>query len=151
MSNALRTLFAMAFLTAEPGVAGTGEAPAAAPAAEAKPAAAPKIKAHGVTRPAAGTKTGRVWEISDELSKAAGKPIPRKDVMEKGEKEGINPATIATQYGKWRVFNGLKGVVTIEPKPPKAPKTPKAPAAGAEAPVVEGAAAAPAGAAPAGA
>ena len=104
-------------------------------------AAAPKpekIQAHGVTRPADGTSTGRVWAISDELSKAAGKPIERKAVMEKGVSEGLNPATIATQYGKWRVFNGLKGVVAEKaPKPPKAPKVKK----GAEAPVIEGGAA----------
>lgn len=113
---------------------------AATPApAVAAPAATPKIVAHGVTRPATATKTGRVWAIADELSKAAGKPIPRKDVMDKGSSEGINTATIATQYGKWRVFNGLKGVATSEPKPPKLPKEPKKnkPVAPAEAPVVE--------------
>lgn len=126
-------------LSAEAGVAGTGaaEVPAAA-ASPAKPAPAPKIQAHGVTRPADGTATGRVWAIADELSKAAGKPIGRGEVMTKGTAEGLNSATIATQYGKWRVFNGLKGVVTTEPKPPKEPKAKKGNTAAAEAPVVEG-------------
>jgi len=135
-------------MSAEPGVAGTGEAPSAPPAdgaaapAAATPAPVAKVErlsAHGVTRPAAGTKTGRVWEISDTLSKAAGKPIARKEVMDMAVAEGINSATIATQYGKWRVYNGLKGVSTTEPKPPKAKKA-KA-TAPADTPTVEGAAA----------
>lgn len=106
----------------------------AAPAAAAPAPKVERLIANGVTRPADRTVTGRVWAISDELSKAAGKPIPRKDVMEKAGAEGLNPATIATQYGKWRVYNGLKGVVTTEPKPPKPAKAPKAPKAGATAP-----------------
>lgn len=84
--------------------------PAAAPA-EQKVEKAPKIQMphqNGVTRPKDGTATGRVWAIADELSNALGKPVPRKAVMEKGQAEGINPATIATQYGKWRRFHGLK-------------------------------------------
>lgn len=62
---------------------------------------------NGVTRPKDGTKTGRVWEIADELSAQQGSPAPRGDVMKAGEAEGLNPATIATQYGRWRKFHGL--------------------------------------------
>jgi len=61
---------------------------------------------NGVTRPKAGTKTGRVWEIADELSTSDG-PAARKDVMAASEAEGLNTATIATQYGRWRKFHGL--------------------------------------------
>ena len=61
---------------------------------------------NGVTRPKTGAKTGRVWEISDELSTSDG-PAARKDVMAAGEAEGLNSATIATQYGRWRKFHGL--------------------------------------------
>lgn len=118
----------------------------AAPAAvETAPTAAPTVPkivrevANGVTKPADGTVTGRVWAISSELSGALGKPVPRKDVMEKGGAEGINPATIATQYGKWRVFHGLKGVITTEPKPLKEKKV-KAPKAAPAAAATEGAA-----------
>lgn len=142
--------FALALMSAEAGVAGTGQAAApTAPVAETKPPKAEKLIANGVTRPGAGTKTGRVWEIADELSKAAGKPIAREAVMTQAKAEEINEATTATQYGKWRVYNGLKGVSLTEPKPPKAPKAPKqtkaekaaaaaATAASAGAPVVEG-------------
>lgn len=68
-----------------------------------------KIVQNGVTRPKDGTKTARVWEIADELSAAAGKPAKRKDVIAKILEEGGNPATAATQYGRWRKFNGLQG------------------------------------------
>lgn len=139
----LASHLALILMSAEAGVAGTGaDAAAAAPAAEKAPKAE-KIQANGVTRPADGTKTGRVWAIADELSRAAGKPIARDKVMEKAKAESINEATTATQYGKWRVFNGLKGVSTSEPKPPKPAKV-KGAAAGAEAPQVEQAPGAPA-------
>lgn len=63
---------------------------------------------NGVTRPKPDTVTGRVWDICDELSKKAKAPAVRSDVMKACEEEGINKATVATQYGKWRKFNGLK-------------------------------------------
>jgi hypothetical protein len=80
-------------------------------------------EAHGVTRPADPlSKTGQVWAMADKLSRAAGRPIERKAVMD-ALKETINVATIATQYGKWRHFNGLKGVRIEVPAPPKAEET----------------------------
>lgn len=88
---------------------------------------APKVereKKNGVTRPAAGTKTGRVWEIADKLSAEKKAPAERADVLKEGEAEGINPATVTTQYGQWRRFHGLKGRLAA-PKPKKA-KAPKA-------------------------
>lgn len=138
------SLAAMAYRADEPGTDGST---AVAPEKEAKAPKVERIQANGVTRPADGTVTGRVWEISDRLSKALGKPVPRADVMKEAVEGGINSATVATQYGKWRVFNGLKGVVTTEPKPPKEKKAkgPKttvkndtAAAAAAEASTVEG-------------
>lgn len=67
-----------------------------------------KIEKNGITRPKVGTKTGRVFDISDELSNAAGAPAKRADVLAQCEDEGINKATAATQYGRWRKFHGLK-------------------------------------------
>jgi hypothetical protein len=95
-------------------------APAADGAATAEaPAKAEVVKqpsANGVTRPRDGTATGRVWAITDELSKAAGSLVGRADVMKAGEAEGLNPATIATQYGRYRKFYGIKA----EPRAAKA-------------------------------
>lgn len=93
--------------------------------AEAKEAVAKRPSQNGVTRPADGTLTGRVWEIADELSKAAGEPIGRAAVLAAYIEGGGNPATGATQYGRWKTFNGLKRVA-------KAPKTEAASDDGAE-------------------
>ncbi len=83
------------------------ETAAATPAADPAPAKPPKDTKNDVTRPKAGTATGRVWEISDEQSKKAGEPAKRKDVIAAFVAEGGNPSTAATQYGRWRKYNGL--------------------------------------------
>ena len=77
---------------------------------------APKIEQNGVSRPKAGTKTARVWEITDALSAQGGAPAARKDVLEAAGKEGINQATAATQYGRWRKFFGLGKEVVAKPE-----------------------------------
>ncbi len=94
--------------------AGTPAAPAA-PAAPAKPPKPPKVEQNGVTSPGVGTTTARIWEIADSISASIKAPAPRADVMKQAAAESINAATAATQYGKWRKFNGLKS----EPKPPR--------------------------------
>jgi hypothetical protein len=72
-----------------------------------KPVKPPVDSQNGITRPVAGSKTGRVWEIADELSAAAKAPASRKEVLAKAEAEGINPATATTQHGRWREYHGL--------------------------------------------
>lgn len=88
---------------------GEGHAPEAAPPAEApkvveKPAL---MKQNGVTQPAAGTKTRRVWDIATEISQKAGRAALRDEVMAQGESEGLSKGTIATQYGKWCTYYGV--------------------------------------------
>lgn len=86
---------------------------------EDKKPVAPKVvreKQNGITRPGEKTTTGMVWQIADTLSKKLGKPVTRKDVLAACEDKKINPATAATQYGRWRKFNGLKGRGTDEEK-----------------------------------
>ena len=95
-----------------------------APKAEA-PAKEVKVKValltqNGISRPAAGSKTSRIWDISDELSAIAGKPAKRKEVIAKAIAEDLNAATAATQYGRWRKFFGLIG--SDEPETAAAPK-----------------------------
>ena len=86
----------------------TEGAPAAeeAPAAE-KPAKPAKIIQNGQTRPAAGTKTARVWEIADAISAEQKRPALREEVMTQGEAEGLNRGTIATQYARWTTFHNV--------------------------------------------
>ena len=62
---------------------------------------------NGVTRPRDGTKTGQVWAICDRLSKEAGGPPARAGVMKAGQEAELNPATVSTQYGRWRKFHNL--------------------------------------------
>lgn len=54
-------------------------------------------------RPRAKGVTGQVWEIADRLYAAAGNTMPdRKQVMEDCTAAGINSATAATQFAKWK-------------------------------------------------
>jgi hypothetical protein len=63
---------------------------------------------NGVVRPKDGTSTGRVWAIADRITTRTKEHATRAAVLEAAEKEGINPATTATQFSRWRRFNGLK-------------------------------------------
>lgn len=53
-------------------------------------------------RPASGTRTGRVWEIADEISRETGRMAARREVLERVVAEGGNRATANTQYQYWR-------------------------------------------------
>ena len=130
------------------------EAAATTTAPETKPVVVKDVK-NGISRPTdLTTGTGRVWAIADTISGALGSPAPRANVMEQAKAEGMNLATVATQYGKWRTYNGLKGTAPIRvekpvvekaPKAPKALKVPKAPKATATTVAANPAAAAEAG------
>src|SRR5687768_9245593 len=63
---------------------------------------------NGVTRPKAGTSTGRVWELADRITAKTKETATRAAVLEAFTKESGNHATGATQYSRWRRFNGLK-------------------------------------------
>jgi hypothetical protein len=62
--------------------------------------------------PKAGSTTGRVWAIADEM--LADLSLPAADmkafkalVVEKCEAQGINPGTAGTQFGAWKRAKGL--------------------------------------------
>ncbi len=76
---------------------------------KAKKEAVVKDTKNGVTRPGAGTKTGRVWDIADKISAKTNEPAMRKPVLDEAVKQEINESTAATQYGKWRKYHGLVG------------------------------------------
>ena len=80
--------------------------------AEAKPAVV-KVRQeerNGVVHPKAGTSCGKVWEVADQLTAKLGHVAERKDVMEVVTQHGINPATCATQYARWRKFHGYAAI-----------------------------------------
>ena len=85
-----------------------------AAAVEAVETKAARDVSNGVTRPKDGTKTGRVWAIADKQAGETGK-ARRKDVLTQCEEEGLHAATAATQYGRWRKYNGLEGRDEVEP------------------------------------
>lgn len=100
--------------------------------AEAAPAKEPRAKnetQNGISKPAASTKTGRVWEIADEISALKQRPALREEVMGACEEEGINRGTIATQYARWTQFYGVtkedRQAAREAGKPPKPAKEKK--------------------------
>lgn len=52
--------------------------------------------------PTAGTKTGRVWELADAITKNGGRLAPRKQVIDAFVAEGGNANTASTQYWLWK-------------------------------------------------
>ena len=90
-----------------------------------KPAKPAREKANGVTRPSAGTSTGKVWEIADSISQKENRPATRAEVVAAGSKAGLNPATVTTQFGQWRRFYGIKKELVEKAKTPKAAKPKK--------------------------
>jgi hypothetical protein len=70
-----------------------------------KVAKAPRAPAQPGGRPAAGTSTGKVWDIADKLAKGV-KDVASKEfrtkVVEACVKEGINQSTAGVQFGKWK-------------------------------------------------
>jgi bifunctional DNA-binding transcriptional regulator/antitoxin component of YhaV-PrlF toxin-antitoxin module len=54
-------------------------------------------------KPTQGTKTGRVWEIADKISRESGRLAQRKQVVDAYVAEGGNPNTASTQYAYWKL------------------------------------------------
>lgn len=87
-----------------------------------------KDEKNGIVRPGPDTATGKVWAIADTLQASATEenPVTRAAVIKLAEAKGINVSTAATQYGRWRTYNGLAKETTAKPAKEKAPKAPKA-------------------------
>lgn len=74
--------------------------------------AKPKIvreRQNGQTRPQAGTKTGVVWDIADEISSKLKRPALRNEVFDAYEKrvKDASMLTAGTQYSRWCTFYGV--------------------------------------------
>lgn len=54
------------------------------------------------SRPPIGSKTARVWEIADRLSREAGRCATRKEVLDALAAEAGNANTGSTQYHLWK-------------------------------------------------
>lgn len=68
---------------------------------------------NGVRRPKSDTVIGKVWELLDAASAKKQAPAALADV--KDTATDINPATLRTQYARWRKFNGVAGRVAATP------------------------------------
>ena len=66
---------------------------------------------NGMRRPKPGTKTGRIWEIADNISGEIKAPASRAAVLEVAKEEGANLSMAVSQYSYWRKFNGVTGRV----------------------------------------
>ena len=75
---------------------------------------------NGVRRPKPDTETGKVWKLADDLSAQFGQPTPIANLLDVGQKQGLNDSTIRTQYARWRTFHGIAGRVSL-PTPAAAP------------------------------
>ena len=54
------------------------------------------------SRPRAGTRTGRVWEVADEITRETGRRASRREVVDRIAAEEGNRATANTQYQHWK-------------------------------------------------
>lgn len=70
-------------------------------------------------RPRPGTKTGRVWEIADEITREKDRPAKRREVIERFTAEHGNANTANTQYQYWRAWHKLQpGPLTVSSTKP---------------------------------
>lgn len=68
-------------------------------------------------RPGPGTKTGRVWEIADELTREKGRRAARQEVMARYTAENGNSNTAHTQYQYWKIWHEQEGAPADPPSP----------------------------------
>lgn len=70
---------------------------------------------NGITQPKAGTVTGRCWEVYNSMSaERGGRPVAIADAKKVLDAEGVNEATIRTQYAQWRKFHGVTGRIASD-------------------------------------
>lgn len=66
-------------------------------------------------RPGAGTKTGRVWEIADELTRENGRRARRQEVIARYRAENGNANTAHAQYQHWKIWHEQEGAPADPP------------------------------------
>lgn len=60
------------------------------------------IETLATERPAEGTRTGRVWDLADEITARSGRLARRREVIERFVAEGGNANTASTQFQHWK-------------------------------------------------
>ena len=70
-------------------------------------------------RPAAGTKTGRVWDTADAITRENGRAATCREVRERYTAEGGNPNTANTQFSRWKADHDNRAA-SHAPEPPVA-------------------------------
>lgn len=71
-------------------------------------------------RPAAGTRTARVWDTADAITREKGRAATCREVRERYTAEGGNPNTANTQYSHWKADHDSRGA-SDAPEAPAAP------------------------------
>lgn len=71
-------------------------------------------------RPAAGTKTARVWDTADAITREMGRSATCREVRERYTAEGGNPNTANTQYSHWKADHDSRDA-SDAPEAPAAP------------------------------
>lgn len=95
----------------------------------AKPAREKLPTQNGVARPKGDTATGRAWTIFDDVSRANGTPASIGEAMPLAKSQGINEATVRTQYARWRKYNNVSGRIAAPAAAPAAQTTDAVPPA----------------------
>ncbi len=72
-------------------------------------------------RPAAGTKTARVWDTADAITREMGRSATCREVRERYTAEGGNPNTANTQYSHWKADHDSRDAGDA-PEAPAAPR-----------------------------
>ena len=79
----------------------------------------PDAKANQASRPDPNTKTGRVWEIADEITREKGRCAKRREVIARFTAENGNPGTASTQYQRWKKWRKQQpGLAAASPDKP---------------------------------
>lgn len=61
-------------------------------------------------RPRPGTRTARVWDLADEITRERGRLAKVGEVRERVVAEGGNPNTANTQYYRWKASRDAAAV-----------------------------------------
>ena len=67
---------------------------------------------HESFRPRSQTKTGRVWDLADQISQKIGRRASRPEVIAAYVREGGNPGTASTQYSHWKASQHFSANIT---------------------------------------